>query len=109
METGFTFNDYLPSGYTGQLVDDGPYEDYYEGPEGQRDFILELFNGLKSVTDGRCIGDLYWDPIMVEQDGVGWAILESTDKADKNVISNTTIFDFDHKILPVINAFKYNN
>ena len=38
---------------------------------------------------------------MVEQRGVGWAMLEATDEPDINVISNTTLFDFEHKLLPV--------
>lgn len=109
METGFNFNKTLPNGYEGQLKNNGAYEGYYESsPKGQKDFMLELFNALKSVKDGRCIGDIYWDPVMVEQNGVGWAIVEATNKADTNVVSNTTLFDFNHVILPAINAYKYN-
>ena len=109
METGYNFNKYLPNGYEGQLKNNGAYEKYYESsPKGQRDFMLELFNALKNVKDGRCIGDIYWDPVMVEQNGVGWAIVEATNKADTNVVSNTTLFDFNHMILPAINAYKYN-
>ncbi len=110
METGFNFYKYLPNGYEGQLKNNGTYEGYYESsPKGQKDFMLELINALKNVKDGRCIGDIYWDPVMVEQNGVGWAIVEATNKADTNVVSNTTLFDFNHVILPVINAYKYNN
>lgn len=110
METGFNFNKYLPNGYEGQLKNNGAYEGYYESsPKGQKDFMLELFNALKNVKDGRCIGDIYWDPVMVEQNGVGWAIVEATNKADTNVVANTTLFDFNHVILPAINAYKYNN
>lgn len=110
METGFNFNDTTANGKPGQLYHNGPYP--YGGgassPANQREFMAELFNGLKTVKDGRCIGDLYWDPIMVEQDGVGWAMLESTDTADVNVISNTALFDFDHKLLTTANAYRYN-
>ena len=68
--------------------------------------MADLFNGLKSVIDGRCLGDLYWDPVMVEQRGVGWAMLEATDEPDINVISNTTLFDFEHKLLPVGQVYR---
>lgn len=110
METGFNFNDTTAIGKPGQLYHNGPYP--YGGgastPANQREFMAELFNGLKTVKDGRCIGDLYWDPIMVEQDGVGWAMLESTDLPDVNAISNTALFGFDHKLLATADAYRYN-
>jgi len=110
METGYNFSDRLPNGSLGQLNNNGPYDNIYpSSPENQRNFMLEVFNGLKSIKDGRCIGDLYWDPIMVEQPGVGWAYIEETDAADVNVVSNTTVFGFDHKALPVLDVYEYNN
>lgn len=115
METGFNWHPKLPNGQIGQLNDNGPYGDDMSTPQGQRDFMLELFNGLKSVRDGRVIGDLYWDPIFIEVPGVGWAYSEngtvgdpSDDYIDVNVVSNTTLFDFDGKALPVMSAYKYN-
>ncbi len=109
METGYNFNETRPSGYAGQLSDNGCYEDIYDyTPEGQRDFLIELFNGLKTVEGGRVLGDLYWDPVMVEQNGVGWAFVEDGDYADGNVVSNTTLFDFDHKLLCAGDAYAYN-
>ena len=114
METGFNWNPVLPNGQIGQLNHNGPYGDDMSTPEGQRDFMLELFNGLKSGKDGRIIGDLYWDPIFIEVPGVGWAMKEngtvgdpSDDTVDVNVVSNTTLFDFNGKALPVMNAYKY--
>lgn len=107
METGFNYAKLLPDGQIGQLHHNGPYgADTSE--EMQREFMIELFNGLKSVRDGRCIGDLYWDPIMIEQEGVGWAYFEETDEVDLNAISNATLFDFDHELLPVMDAYRYN-
>ena len=110
METGFNFNDTTAIGKPGQLYHNGPYPygDDASTPANQREFMAELFNGLKTVKDGRCIGDLYWDPIMVEQDGVGWAMLESTDLPDVNAISNTALFGFDHKLLATADAYRYN-
>lgn len=109
METGYNFNPTKPDGYPGQLSDNGPYQDVYpSSPNGQRAFMEEVFQGLRSVAGGRCIGDLYWDPMMIYHDGVGWAMIEATDKADTNVVSNTTLFDFDGKALPAFKAFENN-
>jgi arabinogalactan endo-1,4-beta-galactosidase len=49
------------------------------------------------------IGDLYWDPVMIEVPGVGWEL-----GAD-NVVSNTTLFEFNGNALTSLKAFKYNN
>lgn len=110
METGYNWNPTRPGGWSGQLYDNGCYDDIYESsPEGQRDFMIDLFRALKNVKGGMVLGDLYWDPIFVEQPGVGWALFENWGTADANVVSNTTLFDFDHVALPVLNAYKYNS
>ena len=52
---------------------------YGETQSGQRAFLTELYAKLKQVLGGRCIGDLYWDPVMVYDGGtgkIGWAIDE---------------------------------
>jgi arabinogalactan endo-1,4-beta-galactosidase len=104
METGYNWNPTLPDGKTGQLSNNGPYDSVYpSSPEGQKNFLYECFSGLKSVKNGRVIGDLYWDPVMIEVPGVGWEL-----GAD-NVVSNTTLFDFSGNALPSLKAFKYNN
>jgi arabinogalactan endo-1,4-beta-galactosidase len=104
METGYNWNPALPDGKAGQLSDNGPYNNIYSSsPEGQKDFLYECFNGIKSVKNGRVTGDLYWDPVMIEVPGVGWEL-----GAD-NVVSNTTLFDFSGNSLPALKAFKYNN
>lgn len=108
METGYNWNPTLPNGIIGQLNNNGPYLDDTSSQAGQRDFMYELFNGLKSVDNGRVIGDLYWDPIMIAVPDVGWAIKEEDDKPDLNVVSNTTLFDFDGKTLLSHLAYKYN-
>ncbi|MBB5783460.1 glycosyl hydrolase 53 family protein [Nonomuraea jabiensis] len=84
-----------------QLRDNGPVP-YGETPEGQRDFLYELFAGLKAVKDGAVIGDLYWDPVMIPADGVGWQV------GGDNVVSNTTLFDFEGKALPALQAYADN-
>ena len=81
---------------TGQLTDNGN-ESHPASPQGQKDFMIELFNGIRNVEDNYVIGDLYWDPIMIEHDGVGWAMKFGDpergipDQADANVVSNTTL------------------
>lgn len=108
METGYNWNPALPNGTIGQLNDNGPYPADTSSPQGQKEFMINLFNGLKSVENGRVIGDLYWDPIMIAVPGVGWAIKEIDDQPDLNVVSNTTLFDFDGKALPSHDAYKQN-
>lgn len=108
METAFNWNPTTSLGIPGQLNDNGPYPMEMSTPEGQKNFMIELFNGLKSVDNGRVIGDLYWDPIFINVPGVGWAYREADDMADVNVIDNTTLFDFDGKALPVHDAYLQN-
>lgn len=109
METGFNWNPTLPNGYPGQLTDNGPYSLDESTPEGQKNFLNELFNGLKRVNDGRVIGVLYWDPIMIDRPDLGWAVKESDDEVGENVVSNTTLFDFEGKALEALESYKYNS
>jgi len=104
MESGYNWNPTLPSGYAGQLSNNGPYQGIYpSSPQGQKDFLLELHSEIKKVKNGRVIGNLYWDPVMIAVPGVGWEL------GAPNVVSNTTLFDFSGKALPALDAFKYNN
>lgn len=103
MESGINW------GKPGQLSNNGAYKGIYScTPEGQRDFMYELINAIKSVKDGRCIGDLYWDPVLVKQKGIGFAIDDASGNAKMNVVETTTFFDYDHEALPVLDAYKYN-
>ena len=91
-----------------QLSNNGAYENIYpSSPSGQRDFMIDLINTVKSVKDGRCVGDLYWDPILVRQPGIGWALYDNG-KARPNVVETTTFFDYEHKALPVLHAYRDN-
>ncbi len=103
MESGINW------GKPGQLSNNGAYTGIYKyTPEDQRNFMYELINAIKSVKDGRCIGDLYWDPVLVRQEGVGWAIRSATDTPRENCVETTTFFDYDHVALPVLDAYRYN-
>ena len=102
MESGYNW------GTPGQLANNGAYEGIYlSSKEGQRDYVLDLINTIKSVKDGRCLGLLYWDPILVRQSGVGYALYDDG-QVRENVVETTTFFSYDHVALPVLNAFRYN-
>ena len=66
--------------------------------EGQKAFMQELLDGIRS--EKRILGVLYWDPIFIEVPGIGWEL------GGNNVVSNTTLFDFQGNALPVFEAFK---
>ncbi|MBR0089495.1 MAG: glycosyl hydrolase 53 family protein, partial [Clostridia bacterium] len=112
METGYNWNEYKKGGpWDGQLKDSGYYQNIYgESQAGQRAFLTELYAKLKQVSGGRCIGDCYWDPVMIHDDAykIGWAIRESDDFTDSIVVPNSTIFDFDGKAVEGQKAMKYN-
>lgn len=104
METGYPWNPTLPDGAYGQLSNNGPYQNVYpSSKEGQKNFMLEVFSEIKKSKDGCVLGDVYWDPVMIEVPGVGWEL-----GAD-NVVSNTTLFDFEGHVNEVLDAYKYNN
>ena len=110
METGYNWNPSKKGGGDGQLHDSGYYQSIYgEDKAGQRAFLTELYAKLKTVLGGRCIGDLYWDPVMIKADStVGWAQKELNGAADQEVVSNSTIFDFNGIAVPGQLAMKYN-
>ncbi len=93
METGYDWNPTLQNGSPGQLTDNGP-EPYPSRPQGQKDFLLDLFAGIKNVNNGQCLGDLYWDPVNIIKN---------------SQVSNTTMFDFSGKALIALDAYQFNN
>lgn len=101
METGYSWNRTLPDGSAGQLSHNGPYTDF--SPTGQKNFMLELTNEIKKAKDCRILGYFYWDPIFIEVPGIGWEL------GGKNLVSNTTLFDFNGNVQEVFDAFRYNN
>ncbi|MCH5209368.1 MAG: glycosyl hydrolase 53 family protein [Oscillospiraceae bacterium] len=116
METGYNWKAKKKNGYDGQLTANAPgyNEKYPFTQEGQRDFLKDLFEQLQTVNDNRCVGVLYWDPCMIhvedpqnENESLsGWALRESDDKPDGNVVENTTLFDFDGKAVLAVEAFR---
>lgn len=104
METGFNWSPLREDGWAGQLEHNGPYPASMSSPEGQRDFMAELLGTLKITP--RVLGVLYWDPIMIANPRVGWALKEGTGLPGPNVVSNTTLFDFKGRALPVLDIWK---
>lgn len=102
METGYAWNPTLPDGTPGQLSNNDPYKDMSKA--GQKNFLLELSNGIKSVSNQRVLGYVYWDPIFIETPKpTGWIL------GGKNFVSNTTLFDFGGNRIEACDALKYNN
>ena len=95
METGYAWNKTRPNGYPGQLKDNGPYKDI--SPAGQKAFMTRLIDAIRA--NERILGVLYWDPVFIEVPGIGWEL------GAGNVVSNTTLFDFDGNALEVFEAF----
>jgi arabinogalactan endo-1,4-beta-galactosidase len=103
MEAAFNWAPTLPDGHPGQLADNGPYPAALSSPQGQQRFVDELLATLR--TTPRALGVLYWDPVMIETPGVGWALREGDGKPGPNVVSNTTLFDFQGRALPALDSF----
>lgn len=95
VETGYAWNKTLPDGWPGQLKDNGPYDDMT--PNGQKNFIIDLKNQI--LSSSRILGFIYWDPVFIETPGLGWIV------GEKNVVSNTTLFDFNGHALEALEAF----
>ena len=113
METGFNWNETRKDGYGGQLGDIDAYKEIYPpSKDGHSGYMAELFNELKRAGDA-CVGVLYWDPCMIHIEDSenpngslsGWAIRESDDKNDVNVVENTALFDFDGVAIPSVDVF----
>ena len=119
MESGYNFHPTRKDGWEGQLTENAAeYKDFYDfSPEGQKSFVAELLNSLKSIgatSKYECVGSLYWDPVMIhveDENGnnkTGWAHKTSTNQPDANVVENTTLFDFDGVALPVWEVYEGN-
>jgi arabinogalactan endo-1,4-beta-galactosidase len=103
MEAGFNWAPTRPDGWPGQLTHNGPYPESMSSPEGQKAFVEELLGRMKATP--HVLGVLYWDPVMIATPGVGWAVWENGTPG-ANVVSNTTLFDFEGRALPVLDNWK---
>ncbi|MDO5397346.1 MAG: glycosyl hydrolase 53 family protein [bacterium] len=113
METGFNWNETIKDGSAGQLVDIEAYKEIFPPTqEGHYGYMKALFEGLRSVEGDRCLGALYWDPLMIhveDENGnnlSGWAYREEDDGVEKCIVENTTLFDFDGKAIKSLEAYR---
>lgn len=105
MEVGYSWTQYRPNeknggNYEGQLHMNGSYNEASEA--GQEAFIKSLHEALES--DENILGYMYWDPVFVDQKVSGsWTEVCWAEKYDSgydtwwqdgNIISNTTLFDY---------------
>ena len=110
METGYSFADKTTiGGQDTRFTNVGPYQNTFgQSNMGQKAFMEELYSGFKQIKDGRCLGDLYWDPIMIQHEGLGWAYRESDDTVRENKNIAITLFDTTGHKLPAQSTFKDN-
>ena len=101
METAYAWQQKTHEGFDGQLSHNWPYTDLSKA--GQKNFMLELSNEIKKVKNQRVLGYIYWDPIFIPAGNAGWVV------GGANIVSNSALFDFDGKALPVWDAFRNNN
>lgn len=84
---------------------------YRIDPEGQRRFMLDLMNAIRSVENGRGLGFFYWEPTWSNLRAARWATEEgkrylNKDGTSGNVWANLTLFDFHGQALPALQAIR---
>ena len=94
METGFAWTEKCYGGVDPQISHNRPYG---VSKEAQKDFMENLFKAI--TANPWLIGDLYWDPIFIPAGDAGWI------PGGANVVSNSTLFDFDGNALPALDAY----
>ena len=95
METGFAWTEKTHDNGNAQLSHNRPYG---VSKQEQKDFMSKLFKAI--AASEWLIGDLYWDPIFIPAGDAGWI------PGSPNVVSNSTLFDFEGNALPVFDAFR---
>ena len=102
METAYGWQQKIHDWVTdGQISHNGPYNEM--SVSGQKNFMLELSNEIKKTKNHRVLGYVYWDPIFIPAGNAGWVV------GGLNIVSNSTLFDFNGNALEVWDAFKFNN
>lgn len=79
--------------------------------EGQKQFLLDLFEKIKQVPDGKCRGFFYWEAAWIPVAGSGWAsdaaIAYMGEKGPGgNEWANQVLFDYDGNALPALEAVR---
>lgn len=70
---------------------------YAATPEGQKSYLIELKSILKNLPNNKGIGFCYWAP--------DWVAYKGPEATDGSIWENATVFDFEYKALPAIEAF----
>ncbi len=108
METGYAWMRYRPYGryagqHEGQLHLNGTA--YNEASrDGQKAFMHELQQTVKA--NSKILGYYYWDPVMVEQKVNGSWISTGWVEGGDNQVGNTTLFDYEGRPLPALDAIR---
>lgn len=79
--------------------------------EGQKRFLLDLFEKMKQVPDGKVRGFFYWEAAWIPVAGSGWAseaaIAYMGEKGPGgNEWANQALFDYDGNALPALEAVR---
>ena len=94
METGFAWTEKCYGGGDPQISHNRPYG---ISKEEQKTFMENLLKAI--AANDWLIGDLYWDPIFIPAGDAGWI------PGGPNVVSNSTLFDFDGNALPALDVY----
>ena len=70
---------------------------YPATPEGQKMYMEELINIIGDLNQNKGLGFCYWAP--------DWVAYKGPEATDGSIWENAAIFDFNNKILPVIESF----
>lgn len=79
--------------------------------EGQKHFLLDLFDVIKQVPDGKGAGYFYWEAAWIPVAGSGWASNEAIEYMQEkgpggNEWANQALFDYDGNALPALEAVR---
>lgn len=79
--------------------------------EGQKQFLLDLFEKMKQVPDNKARGFFYWEAAWIPAAGSGWAseaaITYMNEKGPGgNEWANQALFDYDGNALPALEAVR---
>lgn len=95
METGFAWTERTHDGGNPQISHNHPYG---ISKQEQKNFMDKLFKTI--AASNWLMGGLYWDPIFIPAGDAGWI------PGCPNVVSNSTLFDFEGNALPVFDAYR---
>ncbi|HIT90829.1 MAG TPA: glycosyl hydrolase 53 family protein [Candidatus Merdenecus merdavium] len=94
--------------FSQELADQGGYD---PTPQGQSDFLVDLYNCLRSVENQKGLGFVYWEPAWIPVKNSTWATkagrdyIKDTAKGG-NSWANQSLFDYQGNALPALKAIK---